>query len=685
LLIAYLVFSFCYVNVSLHAEIKENILKGRMISPILDAQGEFQYLYQTRENEINLVTHKLSGEGKRVRNILESDGICEPVIKKDPQGRIQLIWVNHKQEGSEIYSGILGNSGLSKKCIWHQAKGTVHSADMCFDKAGSLWAGWSLHQKSKDWVMVKNKNDDSPIVLNSSGYAEIRGLKIRVDIQDRVWVFWTGIGDGREEVFFSYYERGIWSKPGPINGNNKYPHILLDVEISPQGFPWLVWSAYDGNDYEIHESYWTSLGWSEEEPLTDNLCADLFPDINVVWNQFPFIVWSRRGEENTVFYMVKKGNHWSEESRLIKDQEELIYSPQVVTDQGRIGLVWESGQVIYSRIFHFSDLKNGQEIIPKKTTRQINVNPTLQDDVYIGFGDSITYGYIDSSPAPDLGYVPKLEEILDTTYGDSDVINEGNPAERTLGGLSRINDVLTENNGKYLLLMEGTNDVVTNSITMDTAAFNLQEMAEVCLDFGVLPLISTILPRDDIWWYIPFYKQRIYTLNDKIREIPGELKIPFIDMFNEFYYYQDGEQDWRSLLSQDGLHPNEQGYEFMAEKWFGEIQVFPFPPSIIEGRRAYDKTLFDSKIGNLIKWRENSKLSYQNIFRGYKVYRKTDSEEAIGFQQIAFLPINMMVNDKQYFDSLINTGEDYSYTVCLVRRDGVEGPCSNIMKVASLK
>lgn len=682
----FLIFGFIFFNPQIKGDNKENLLKGRLISPVINDQGELQFLYRNQESKINLATHGLVYENKEGQDLPQCDGICSSVIKKDKNKRIHLLWVVNKDGESEVFSGLFENFELSESSLLYRDEGTVHSPDFCFDRSNYMWSSWIFHHESNDRVVVKDKFRNQHWVIDTSCCSEIQGPKILADVENRIWVFWTGTQKGREEVFFSFYDGNDWSNPGRINESDQYPHIFLDVEIGPDGRPWLVWSAYDGEDYEIYESHWTLFGWSKEEQITDNLDGDLYPDMSLIWGHIPMIVWSRwGGKKSGVFCKYKETNQWTPEIRLVNGDEKFINSPQVVTDQGRVGLVWESDRFMHSKIFHFSDLIGKNQESAKKINREIIMNPSLQDNVYIGFGDSITYGYINSTPVPDKGYIPILEEKLNSAFGISEVINEGYPGERTLGGLNRIRDVLAENEGRYLLLMEGTNDVITNSITMDSAAFNLEEMAKICLDFGVLPLISTIIPRDDIWWYIPFFKERLLKLNEKIRKIPGELRIPFIDMFNEFYYYQEGELDWRSLLSQDGLHPNEQGYKYMAEKWFDQIEIFPFPPSIIEGKRVFDETLFDSELGNLIKWQENPKLSYKNIFKGYKVYRRNDSGWAGDFQEVAFLPALVMVNYKQYFDKNISPGQNYSYTVCLVRRDDVEGPCSNVILVGSLK
>ncbi|MFW6123963.1 MAG: GDSL-type esterase/lipase family protein [Acidobacteriota bacterium] len=684
--IALLIFGFCFLSHPVKGENKENLIRGQLTSPLINLQGELQYFFISQKSKINLAAHGMAGGKQIAQNILPFEGICPPVIKEDPNNRIQFLWVVNKEKTSEVFIGFFENSELSECRILHQERGTIHSLDFCFDQSNHLWAVWSLRDQSREWVIVKNKRYNQHWILNSSDYSEIQKPKILVDRTNRIWVFWTGIQDGREEVFSSFFNGNNWSASERINKSDQFPHIFLDAEIGPEGLPWLVWSVYDGEDYEINVCRRTLSGWSEEESITDNVETDLFPDINMVWGRIPMIVWSRSYQkENEILCRFKEGDHWSEEKRLIKGDEGVINSPQAVTEQGKIGLVWEAEQVLHSEVFYFSDLKEKQEFIPDKIIKKTIINPALQDNIYIGFGDSITYGYIDSTPHPDKGYIPRLERMLNSAFGNSEVMNQGSPSEITAWGLNRISDVLSEQEGRYLLLMEGTNDVITSAVTMDTAAFNLEEMAKECLDFGVFPSISTIIPRDDQWWYVPFFKQRLYTLNKKIREIPGELKIPFVDMFNEFYYYREGEQDWRSLLSQDGLHPNELGYEYMAEKWFEEIEVFPFPPTIIQGLRAEDETLFDSEPGNLIKWQENQKLYQGNIFSGYKVYRKIDSEPISYFQEVAFLRISMMVNYKQYFDNNINAGQCYCYSVFLVRKDGVEGPCSNIMVVGSFK
>jgi len=108
--------------------------------------------------------------------------------------------------------------------------------------------------------------------------------------------------------------------------------------------------------------------------------------------------------------------------------------------------------------------------------------------------------------------------------------------------------------------MEGTNDVKDETISMDTAAFNLEQMVERCLSFGMTVFLASIIKKD-LWEY---YKDRILGLNDKIESIASSLSIDFVDQFEAFW----DNQDIPGGLYSDATHPNEVGYQLMAETWY---------------------------------------------------------------------------------------------------------------------
>jgi hypothetical protein len=155
---------------------------------------------------------------------------------------------------------------------------------------------------------------------------------------------------------------------------------------------------------------------------------------------------------------------------------------------------------------------------------------------------------------------------------------------------------------------------------MDTAAFNLKEIARKCLVRGVFPILATIIPRRDNIWYTNFYRNRIYYLNEQIRQLTAELTIPLVEQFTVFNEYPEEQGGCLSLLSEDLKHPSEKGYQLMAQTWFDGIQITPVPPLNLAAALEFvpDPTY-------KISWEANPH-NYSPLIRGYNIYKKEASD-----------------------------------------------------------
>jgi len=351
--------------------------------------------------------------------------------------------------------------------------------------------------------------------------------------------------------------------------------------LDQKGTICLVWSGYDGQDYEIYSRFWDGRKWGDEIKVTNNSQKnDVFPSLAVVSNDIPIVVWAQaEKDESHIFFKFLESDSWSKEIKISSSRNPNA-SPEMAVDGNKIGILWLCQNEINSRIFTFDYLKTLNtrgESQARKGKAEIQANASLDEEKYIGYGDSITYGTIQGEDAPEKGYIPRLEFMLDQSFGETTVVNEGVGSENTLGGLSRIDGVLEKHNARFLLLMEGTNDLWNNKISAETTAFNLEEMVKKCSKIGVIPSIATIIPRPDEKWNWAWYRNKTFDLNEKIKDLAEELPIPFIDQFNLFYLHPEDEGGWRSLYS-DRNHPNELGYQMMAEEWFADIKNFPFPP-----------------------------------------------------------------------------------------------------------
>lgn len=187
------------------------------------------------------------------------------------------------------------------------------------------------------------------------------------------------------------------------------------------------------------------------------------------------------------------------------------------------------------------------------------------------FGDSLTYGITSRGVferftlEPVEGYVPKLRRLLRRELDSTgQVINSGRGGETTDRGLQRLKIEIRSQPFDLVLLLEGVVDVNNPNPKFGQARANLKEMMRVVKGEGIPVIIGTVPPLNDDGFRIRGI-ENIPKLNDIIREEAEAEQVPVADHDRAF-----GNNE--GLNGPDGLHPNDAGYETMAQTWFEEIQ-----------------------------------------------------------------------------------------------------------------
>lgn len=180
-------------------------------------------------------------------------------------------------------------------------------------------------------------------------------------------------------------------------------------------------------------------------------------------------------------------------------------------------------------------------------------------------GDSITRGsgYVagDGAGRRVGGYQPYLEIYLAEKGEPSAVYNWGISEETTFGGLSRIDSVLATRYADYILIMEGANDV-QEGISWSTTAANLNAMALRARARGVIPIIATITPNT----YDPSCNSLILdNYNPWIKQVAENSNLLLADQYTAV------EPPKWYTLNRDGIHPNLDGHQIIAETWLSRI------------------------------------------------------------------------------------------------------------------
>jgi lysophospholipase L1-like esterase len=614
-----------------------------------------------------------------------------PVVKKDRRGRTWAAWEDWESGQSRIQFSAIHEGRPIVPQAFGQLGEDNFSPDVFFDRFDSPWVVWINYNNQEYRILLRECASRRTWAVTPPSSSTITDPRIVFDENNRAWVFWNQTEGQKGEICYRTLDRLGWSPLRRIPQDSVYPALNPDVALDREGKIVVVWSRYDGEDYEIYLSRWDGNLWQKETPLSDNTENDNSPSITANPEGRAVISWTKSSERGS-----KVGFRFLEAGKLSREFTAALSADgrcpsRIVQDGQNIGVVWKSagGIQIAQLSPELSGPVSSRSPLPPA---DLLYDPARDDTMYICFGDSITYGYMDRLPTPEAGYPLRLDTILKENFGSGLAINEGIGGENTTEGLGRIDSVLSTYPARYILIMEGTNDVISLHTPIDTIVFNLCEMTGKCLKRGVLPILATIIPRRDFLYATTrIIRDRHLALVEEIRKIPGTFPVPFVDQYNVFLDYPEAEGGLLSLLSADLKHPSELGYQVMAEAWFDEIKNLPFPPVSLrmtardpepafagEPRsaarpRPARRGLFlsDESRGNILTWSANTKIYDKTRILGYKIYRMRRDIPSSRFRLLA-----LVQGPLSFFDGSVRLQGDYYYVISTVRDDGVEGPCS---------
>lgn len=677
------------------SELKKQSVKGQSAFPVLTQSDELVLVYKNQSGELNAASQRPGASLVQVKSLTPRSNIDAPVIKKDRNGRLWTVWEEEHGDNSLIMLALMDEDNLTNIQPVSPNKGFHISPDVSFDQSNAPWVVWIAYSEGRHIVQVKNMSSRRVWQLGGPYFEGAFCPQIVADTNNRVWVVWTENRDGQDDIVFSSFDGVQWTLPQRLSSESLSPRILPHISLDEAGRPWVVWCSHDSNDYEIFYTRWDGFSWTPEKRVTDNKVSDAQPCFSFVSGNIPVFVWVQtEGNYSRICLRYKLGPDWSPVHELDQSYRTPTSTPKISTLGDRLGVSWQTKEDIHTIHIGFHELQGQIPAERKVAIPSIPKGEWPDENKYIGFGDSITFGMIDFKETPQLGYIPRLESLLYETYGPTQVVNEGWPGEVTEHGLARIREVLDLHKALFFLLMEGTNDVVFGRFSMDTTAYNLEQMIQICRNKSVFPVLTTIIPRSGKRWEKPFFRNRIFELNDKIRELADRVKVSFVDMFEIFYTWPESDGGWTSLLSIDHVHPSIKGYKVMTESWFEEIKRIPFYPKNIQATRLVDQVADSSQEGNRVAWNHSPKLFDQADFQAYRIYRSKISMEAPDWKHIKTIVIasrdarstgsigfpGLGKFGQNYLDLDIDPSSMYKYVLRLVRKDGVVGPSSRIAK-----
>ncbi len=548
-------------------------LSGKQGFPYFDSQGNLNIIFINSTGGISLAEFQKDSVDKiSIQNILYTNNVNSISLKKDRTGRIWIIWEEIESGTNQIYIAQLKNKILFNPIHLTQDQQGFHfSPSVDFSYRNELWITWVNHFQGKYKILIKNLTTIKMWEINPPLHSSALSPRLILDGTGKIWLFWVGQLGKRDEILYTFFDGLTWSQSLSLDKNPDVPHMHPSVSLDFNGFPHIVWSAYDGHDYELYYSSWDGKKWSEESLITDNQnISDTLPSLSMLLETFPAVVWSRyRLGKREVCLSYKMNDEWSP-AIIISDEKNMAGFSKLVSFEGKIAILWQTETEIKTALVPFYKLQEffypnedpvkSPKIHPRNQLRIL----ALDRDKYIGFGDSITYGILNHEEAPEEGYILRLEKRINNNFKGSQVLNRGISGEKTTEGLSRIQSVINDDLAQTIFLMEGTNDVKFTEMSADTIAFNLQEMSERCLNLGMTVFLASIIPTG-LWEGLT--KERILELNQEIKSITSKLDIHFVDQFEVFTV--DSYKNYK--LYSDSSHPNREGYKLMAQAWYDSL------------------------------------------------------------------------------------------------------------------
>lgn len=163
------------------------------------------------------------------------------------------------------------------------------------------------------------------------------------------------------------------------------------------------------------------------------------------------------------------------------------------------------------------------------------------------------------------GYAPKLWRLLEERYGTGfDLVTEGVGGENSREALDRIDEMIRRHNPDVVLILSGIVDVNTEVVRFPVVRASIDEMMRIVQLRGKYPIIGTYPPVNPGGFRV-FALENITRLNDVIRQEAKGRNVLIAD------HEAAAPGDFRGQGS-DGIHPNNIGYEAMAQTWFESIE-----------------------------------------------------------------------------------------------------------------
>ncbi len=279
-----------------------------------------------------------------------------PACATDARGRFWVVWQSFRDYSSlehfQLFSCYYQNGTWSN--VQRVGPSGGHHDVQASLAAGSdnrVWCAFKSWRNGQGdiWVTYEENGGPwtTPVRLTTDSLDQIEPCVI-VDQNNRPWVFWTSLSNGR------------WSIQGRKNNNGWQPIFDLDTignngppkaTVDNQGRIWVIWHKWQNSQFDIYYTFCLDSVWREPEPLTRTPGDEILPDITASLDGSVWATWQSKETGSWNISCARYVNGWLPPEAITSDQAN-DYNPAIAPDaSGNIWITWASDRRDYWNIY----------------------------------------------------------------------------------------------------------------------------------------------------------------------------------------------------------------------------------------------------------------------------------------------------------------------------------------------
>ena len=154
-------------------------------------------------------------------------------------------------------------------------------------------------------------------------------------------LIWSEFDGENYEIFYSNLSNNKWASKVQITNNN-LEDLNPTISTGANGITWAVWSAMSGVKTNLFYSNFDGSSWAPPTQIITNLSSNTTPSIIIDNENIPWVVWTRfDGQDDDIWFTRWNGDDWEEPQRINKDDSMPDILPIIgIDEEGKPWVKW---------------------------------------------------------------------------------------------------------------------------------------------------------------------------------------------------------------------------------------------------------------------------------------------------------------------------------------------------------